>query len=206
MPKWTEVVPHSQPTAPQQTVLKIHMDPQYNIFHWGFTILGASTLWQTFSALLALCVGNSPVICEFPSQRPVTCGFDVFFYLRLNKRLSKQSRRWWFETPSHSLWRHWNVLLRGKTTTIIYSSRWASYWMPLNSTVLNFFRLFDSSRLMIASYDLHLYSMRLNYCMDNFIIHGGIPRFDDIVTTVWLFGCNEIHKKDLNQNNDWAIW
>ena len=37
---------------------------------------------------------------EFPSQRPVTQSFDVFFYLRLNKRLSKQSRRWWFETPS----------------------------------------------------------------------------------------------------------
>ena len=31
-----------------------------------------------------------------------------FFYLRLNKRLSKCSRRRWFETPSHSLWRHCN--------------------------------------------------------------------------------------------------
>ena len=28
--------------------------------------------------------------------------------MRLNKRLSKQSRRWWFETPSNSLWRHCN--------------------------------------------------------------------------------------------------
>ena len=32
-----------------------------------------------FSALLALCVGNSPVTGEFPSQRPVTRSFDVFF-------------------------------------------------------------------------------------------------------------------------------
>ena len=31
----------------------------------------------TFSALLALCVGNSPVAGEFPSQRPVTRGFGV---------------------------------------------------------------------------------------------------------------------------------
>ena len=31
---------------------------------------------------------------EFTSQRPVTWSFDVFFDLRLNKRLSKQSRRW----------------------------------------------------------------------------------------------------------------
>ena len=40
-----------------------------------------------------LCVGNSPVTDEFSSQRPVTWGFDVFFDLRLNKRLSQQSRR-----------------------------------------------------------------------------------------------------------------
>ena len=43
---------------------------------------------------------------EFPSQRPVTRSFDVFFDPRLNKRLSKQSRHRWFETLLHSLWRH----------------------------------------------------------------------------------------------------
>ena len=57
-----------------------------------------------------LCVRNSPVTAEFPSQRPVTRSFDVFFDLRLNKRLSKQSWGWWFETPSRSLWRHCNTL------------------------------------------------------------------------------------------------
>ena len=41
-------------------------------------------------------------------QRPVTQSFDVSFDLRLNKRLSKQSRRRWFETPYRSLWRHCN--------------------------------------------------------------------------------------------------
>ena len=61
---------------------------------------------QTISALLALCAGNSLVTGEFPSQRPVTRSFDVFFNLCLNKRLSKQSRRWRFETPSHPLCRH----------------------------------------------------------------------------------------------------
>ena len=34
---------------------------------------------ETFSALLALCAGNSPVSGEFPAQRPVTRSFDVFF-------------------------------------------------------------------------------------------------------------------------------
>ena len=53
---------------------------------------------ETFSPLLALCAGNSLVTGEFPSQRPVTQSFDVFIDLRLNKRLSKQSWGWWFET------------------------------------------------------------------------------------------------------------
>ena len=61
---------------------------------------------ETFSALLAICAGNSPVPGEFPAQRPVTRSFGVFFDLRLNKRLSKQSWGWWFETPSRPLWRH----------------------------------------------------------------------------------------------------
>ena len=63
---------------------------------------------ESFSALLALCAGNSPVTGEFPSQRPVMWSFDVFFNLHPNKQLSKQSWDWWFETPSLSLWRHCN--------------------------------------------------------------------------------------------------
>ena len=60
---------------------------------------------ETFSALLAFCAVSG----EFFSQRPVTRRFDIFFDLWLNKRLSKQSWGWWFETPSCSLWRHCNV-------------------------------------------------------------------------------------------------
>ena len=48
---------------------------------------------------------------EFPTQRPVTRSFDVYFDLRLNKRLSKQSWGWWLETLSCSLWRQSNDLL-----------------------------------------------------------------------------------------------
>ena len=58
---------------------------------------------ETFSELLALCVGNSPVNGEFPSQGPVTRNFDVSFHLRLNKRLNKQSWDWWFETRIYIL-------------------------------------------------------------------------------------------------------
>ena len=43
---------------------------------------------ETFSTLLAICAGNSPVTEEFPTQRPVTRSFDVFFDLRMNTQLS----------------------------------------------------------------------------------------------------------------------
>ena len=57
-------------------------------------ILRAIPWWrhqmEIFSALLAICAGNSQIPGEFPAQRPVAWSFDVFFDLRLNKRLSKQ--------------------------------------------------------------------------------------------------------------------
>ena len=68
---------------------------------------------------LALCVGNSPVTGEFPSQRPVTRSFDVFFDLHLNKRLRKQSRCRQYETPSCPLWCHCNVIT---VQTVLYMS------------------------------------------------------------------------------------
>ena len=40
---------------------------------------------ETFSALLAICAGNSPIPGEFPAQRPVTRSFYIFFDLRLDK-------------------------------------------------------------------------------------------------------------------------
>ena len=86
---------------------------------WDVTMIIYSTwlkfiiiLWrhqmETFSALLAVCAGNSPVTGELSSQRPVTRSFDVLFDLSQNKRLSKQSRRRWFKTPLRSLWYHCN--------------------------------------------------------------------------------------------------
>ena len=70
---------------------------------------------ETFSALLAFCAVNSPVPCEFPAQRPVMRSFDIFFDLRPNKHLSKQSWGWWFETLSCSLWRHCNDIVASGT-------------------------------------------------------------------------------------------
>ena len=87
-------------------------------------------IWANFHGWMHRCIANNMMtssngnifrvtgpLCgeftgpgEFPTQRPVTRSFDVFFDLRLNKRLSKQPWGWWFETLSWSLWRHGNEL------------------------------------------------------------------------------------------------
>ena len=73
-----------------------------------------------------------------PSQRPVTRGFDVFFDQRLNKRLSRQSRRRWFETPSRSSWRHCIMCLCvvGWSHCLVGGMLWKSpkltiFWKPI---------------------------------------------------------------------------
>ena len=65
---------------------------------------------EAVSALLAICAGNSPFPGQFPAHRSVTRGFDVFFDLRPDKQLRKQSWGWWFEMPPHSLWRYRNEI------------------------------------------------------------------------------------------------
>ena len=94
---------------------------------------------ETFSVLLALCEGNPPVTGGFPSQRPVTQSFDVFFDLCQNELLSKQSRHWWLEIPSRSLWRHcnaetniWtgvaNCLCSHQRVIFVFISQFAKHW------------------------------------------------------------------------------
>ena len=90
-----------------------------------------------FFALLAICAGNSPATGEFPTLRPVTRSLGVFFDdLRVNKRLSKQSWGWWFETPSRSLWRHCNDSVQINTwylldTKPLHEQMFAyRYWDP----------------------------------------------------------------------------
>ena len=97
---------------------------------------------EKISVLLALCAGMSPVTGKFPSQRPVTRSFEVYFDPYLNKRLSKQSRRWWFETPSFSLWHHCNV---GHITV-----RYHGYWR--RKTVRSSFKCWDFACLILETW------------------------------------------------------
>ena len=82
------------------------------------------------AALLALCHRL------IPQQGTMTRSFDVFFYLRLNKRLSKQSRRQWFDMQSRSLWRHCNVIRRYRKYQL------SGLFSNINTNHLSIFHIF----------------------------------------------------------------
>ena len=109
---WVEMI-WLKTSTPGMVVIS---DSDYNLLFVIYVSHYSSRSWWrhqmgTLTALLAFCAGNSPVTGEFPTQRPATQSFDVFFDLHLNKRLGKQSCGWWFETPSCPLWRHRNVMI-----------------------------------------------------------------------------------------------
>ena len=137
---------------------------------------------ETFSALLAIWAGNSPVPGEFPSQRPVTRSFDIFFDLRLNQRLSKQSWGWWFETLPGPLWRHcnvpcshWNVNTIRWGTTMLRYWRWnfqlwliliKSEWnlQQIVSEIHNIILLINSMSLVLAKFVISVNKLVWTYC------------------------------------------
>ena len=64
--------------------------------------------WKHFPRYWPFVRGIHRSLVNSPHKWPVTWSFDVFFDLRLNKRLSKQSWGWWFETLSRPFWSHCN--------------------------------------------------------------------------------------------------
>ena len=114
---------------------------------------------ETFSALLAICAGNSPVIGEFPEKRPVARSFDVFFDLPLNKRLSKQSRvRWWFGTIHRA---HYDVTVMNSKFGHIYQTYIGPWemWQNLKNIM---FKLIIQNISLGTHYDIALMWMPQN--------------------------------------------
>ena len=74
---------------------------------------------ETFSALLAICAGNSPANGEFAAQRPVTRSFDIFFDLSLNERLSKHNNREAGDLRHHHA--HYDVTVMQKKNDTYFS-------------------------------------------------------------------------------------
>ena len=93
---------------------------------------------------------------EFPSQRPVDRSFDVFFDLRLNKHLCKQPRRRQFQTPSRSLWRQCNDLLKGCSMKGL--RHWSNFTANSQATILH----------------KENYLQGLSFCMANLLYAQGL--------------------------------
>ena len=135
-----------------------------------------------FSALLAICAGNTQVNGEFPAQNPVTRNFDVFFDLHLNRRLSKQSWGWWIETLLCPLWCHCNV----PQPQILHPFVWCGcnyISMPLNFND-SFANVYEQTPLLINRISiLDPWSLSLTMCsiymfMRRICIHARVPYFN----------------------------
>ena len=117
---------------------KENITPHHLLFK-GIDCMMTSSNGNSFR--VSICAGNSPVPGEFPAQRPVTRSFDVFFDLSLNKRLSKQSWGWWFETLSCPLWRHCNGYRRKRFMSWSHHGlgniKWIMWLTPINEPVVN---------------------------------------------------------------------
>ena len=102
----------------------------HHICHGHLTFMKTSSNGNFLRVTGPLC-GEFTGPGEIPAQRPVTRSFDVFFHLHLKKRLSKQPRGWWFETPPRSLWRQCNELRNNVFSDRVSTVRWEVLWYDI---------------------------------------------------------------------------
>ena len=130
---------------------------------------------EIFSTLLDICAGNSPVTGEFSPQRLVTLSFDIFFDLRLNKQLCKQSWGWWFDTLPCPLWCHCNDVFYASKSIKNNIDIWKSHGGHLDLNM-------PSYRYMTSHYTDKAVS-RSSYLYD------GIPCLEAIMSwCAWMSG------------------
>ena len=120
--------PLPKPMLTVSFALTMKLESKYNYFHYCLLKIPSTKCWSACSGLDVLEEQHDDVIKwkHFPRYWPFVRGIHrprwiprtkasdaelwCFLWLHsLNKRLSKQSRGWWFETPSRPLWRHSNV-------------------------------------------------------------------------------------------------
>ena len=118
--------PHYRPlTAIYEASLASSQRHQYSAFTVGVMYSWWHHQMETFSALLAICAGNSPVTGEFPVQRPVKQSFDVFFICAwmndwLNNREAGDLRRYRVHCDVTVMF-IWNSVTLDRITSITYT-------------------------------------------------------------------------------------
>ena len=141
---------------------------------------------------------------EFPTQRPVTQSFDVFSDPRLNKRLSKQSWGWWFETYCA----HYDVIVMNRKCCILIFIEICSKGSSWKYTTINLDmswhctgnKLF--SKLKWPSFGMHICKswpqcvkeILFNCTYDSRLYHV----FYHIFNGIW---CGHVHKVKIN-----SVW
>ena len=158
-------------------------------------------LMETSSAILAHCAGNSPVTGEFPAHRPVARSFDVFFGLRLNKRLSKQPWGWWFATPALSLWRHCNVfgtdpLSICRIVEIVFIQiyiflPWSRHCLGVAGTYADSLQIDNIWTSVPVEFRLYLY-------------HGSVASWRRVTRKTWMSMCNN-WSASVMTSNMWTL-
>ena len=136
---------------------------------------------------------------EFPTQRPVTRSFDVFF--DLYKRLSKQPWGWWFETLSWTLWRHCNEHTNTRLNCVMlcFVVVWYRLWFhqhpqgyfantgTMNRMLLNQFRrIWVNKQLLLTWFNFN-------------------PGVDKVSHSLSCVGSNYLSIAELQRWNHW-IW
>ena len=99
---------------------------------------------ETFSALLALCAGTSPVTGEFPSQRPVT----RIFYVSLFFALKKQPHRAHYDLIV-MFWYHYACCVHQLGIIVQPNQRWNKRHTPI------------ASWLIVLCYGIYVYEVFL---------------------------------------------
>ena len=94
-----------QSSASLVFVWGIHRGPVNSLHKWQVT----RKMFPFDDVIMHLDSAAAEVPVKFQLEKSKPESFDVFFDMQMNKRLSKQSRRRWFETPSCPLWRHYDV-------------------------------------------------------------------------------------------------
>ena len=97
---------------------------------------------------------NRNIFCVtgFHSQKPVTRSFDVIFDRHLNKRLSKQLRRQWFQMPLRSLWCHCNATHKLLSILMRCLVSWQLYYLDLKIMAYISFEVFPWFCFMLSQY------------------------------------------------------